>query len=260
MADWLYALPDAAIILGFALVLGGAVAGLPFAIGIFPVLRPSSENTDFILRIQSTLFTMTGFALAFTLVQAQGNFRRVEAIVQAEASQINTLDRMLTRYGDPSVAAIRPALLAYANSIVKEEWPKMANETGHDATLRAFVPVAREVTAIDAAPGRQTSLYSEMLKSLDVIAESRESRLDAAKIALPTVYWIVVWFAMCVLVVASGTVVRTPFRTLFLASQAAVLGAFIGVVFITDHPLKGQTSVGPDALNAVIAAIRQRSS
>ena len=99
-----------------------------------------------------------------------------------------------------------------------------------------------------------------MLKSLDVIAESRESRLDAAKIALPTVYWIVVWFAMCVLVVASGTVVRTPFRTLFLASQAAVLGAFIGVGFITDHPLKGQTSVGPDALNAVIAAIRQRSS
>jgi hypothetical protein len=45
-----------------------------------------------------------------------------------------------------------------------------------------------------------------------------------------------------------------------LTAQAAVLGALMGVVFITDHPLKGQTSVGPDAMVRVIAAIKNRTS
>lgn len=260
MMNWLYVLPDGLIVAVFTGFFGGAVVLLPYLLAIFRLFRPNADNTDFILRIQSSLFAMTAFALAFTLVQAQGNFRRVEGIVLAEAAQINTLDRLLTRYGEESVSAIRPSLLVYAQSIVKDEWPKLIDEGDSAVTARAFVPVAQAITAINASSGRQTSLYSEMLKSLDVIAESRESRIDAAKIALPAVYWVVVWLAMGVLVAASCAVVRTSFRTFFLAAQAAILGAFIGVVFITDHPFKGQTSVGPDALNKVIVAIKTRSS
>jgi hypothetical protein len=260
MADWLYALPDALIVAVFVGLFGGSVALLPQILERIPAVRPSAANTDFILRIQSTLFTMTGFALAFTLVQAQANYRRVEGVVLTEATQINTLDRLLTRYGDERVGVLRPLLLDYAQSIVRDEWPMMLVERESDATRLAFARLSRAITAIDAAPGRQASLYSEMLKMLDRIAESRDSRNDAAKIELPVVYWAVVWIAMIVLVAASGTIERTTFRTVFLTAQAAVLGALMGVVFITDHPMKGQTSVTPDALVRTIAAIKARTA
>jgi hypothetical protein len=260
MTDWLYLLPDSLIVAAFIGLFGGSVAFLPRLLTLSPRLAPNAESTDFILRIQSTLFTMTGFALAFTLVQAQANYRRVEGIVTSEAAQINTLDRLLTRYGDPSVTALRPILLGYIQSIVTDDWPRLVQGSYSPETIARFAATARAVTAISPAPGRQSSIYGEMLKLLEAMAESRDARLDAAKIALPSVYWIVVWFAMGVLVAASGTIVRTRFRTFFLTAQAAVLGALMGVVFITDHPLKGQTSVGPDAMVRVIAAIKNRTS
>ena len=79
MLNFLYVLPDLAIVFGFTVFWAGLVALLPALRKTFPALEPSLENTDFVLRIQGTLFTMTGFALAITLVQAQGNFRRVRS-------------------------------------------------------------------------------------------------------------------------------------------------------------------------------------
>lgn len=254
----LYVLPDILIVLGFTIFWGGLVALLPTLRKPFPRLEPSLENTDFVLRIQGTLFTMTGFALAITLVQAQGNFRRIETLVATEASHINNLDRLLTRYGTPEVAALRPKLLAYAVSIVEDEWPSMSRSHGSDATMAAFAPVAQGIAAIHATAGREASLYSEMLKNLDVIAEARDSRLEEAEVALPGIYWVIILLAMSVLVIASGAIRRSVFRTFFLSAQAAILGAFIGVVFITDHPFKGQTAIGTKPFDTTIAAIRGR--
>jgi hypothetical protein len=259
MLTSLYAFPDVAIVVGFTLFWGGLVALLPTLRRAFPSLEPSLENTEFVLRIQGTLFTMTGFALAMTLVQAQANFRKVEALVATEASHINNLDRLIARYGDPEITALRPQLLGYAVSIVKEEWPAMDKGHGNDGTLAKFVPVAQAVTAINAAPGRQATLYAEMMKSLDVLAETREARLEQAEIALPGLYWAVVMFAMVVLVLASCAIRRSSFRTFFLSAQAGILGALIGVVFITDHPFKGETSVPTHPFDIVIAAMKQRS-
>lgn len=255
----LYLLPDIVIVFGFTLFWGGIVALLPSLRKAFPRFEPTLENTDFVLRIQGTLFTMTGFALAITLVQAQGNFRRIETLVATEASHINNLDRLLTRYGDPQVAALRPKLQAYVVSIVQDEWPSMSQSHGSDATIAAFVPVAQGIAAINAAPGREASLYSEMLKNLDVIAEARDSRLEEADVALPGIYWVIILLAMIVLVIASCAIRRSNFRTFFLSAQAAILGAFIGVVFITDHPFKGQTAIGTKPFETTIAAIRARA-
>jgi glucan phosphoethanolaminetransferase (alkaline phosphatase superfamily) len=99
-----------------------------------------------------------------------------------------------------------------------------------------------------------------MLHALDIIAETREARVEDAEIALPGIYWAVVWFAMMVLVLASCAIQRSWFRTFFLACQAGILGALIGVVFISDHPFKGQTTVPTHPLDTVIVAMKQRAS
>jgi hypothetical protein len=258
MADWLYLFPDSVLIAGSALLVAGAVVLLPKVIRLVRPGLLTTENTDFIFRIHGTLFTLTGFALAFTLVQAQANFRNGDAVVNAEAGDINNLDRLLTRYGDPSVTAIRPALLAYATSIARDEWPTMAHDRGSDRTRALFPPVTRAVAAIKPVEPRQISIYGEMLKSLDAIVGARETRLEIATQGLPGTYWTAVLAALGVLVVASSMVVRTPFRTFFLGAQMAVLGAFMGIVFITDHPFKGETSIGPTAIERVIATIKAR--
>jgi hypothetical protein len=49
----------------------------------------------------------TGLVLAFSLVQAQGNLRNLEAQVNAEAHDLAQLDRLLVRYGDQNERCTR---------------------------------------------------------------------------------------------------------------------------------------------------------
>ena len=259
MTEWLYTFPDLVIFAFFVLLSSLSVVVPPWLTQKLPGLTPNPANTDFVLRLQSTLFTMTAFALAITLVQAQANIRRIEALCATEASHINSLDRLLARYNSPEADNIRPKLRAYVESIIHDEWPAMARGRESDRTRELFVPIVIAFASINPEPGRQTTFHAEMLKQLDEVAESREARIDAVAVALPTVYWAAIELAMAVLVLAACAVERTPFRMLFLAAQAAVLGAFIAIVFITDQPLKGQTSVGPDSLTRVLDVMPIRS-
>ena len=182
MLDWLNSLPDAVIVIGFAVLMGGLIVVIPLIMRSLPIVAPTPENTEFVMRIQGTLFVMSGFALAFTLAQAQANVRHVDALVAAEAAHINNLDRILTRYGEPSVAAIRPDLMTYANSVATLEWEAMHHDKEHEPTMQAFAPVARAITAINPTNARQATLFTEMMKSIDQIMESRALRLEAVHI------------------------------------------------------------------------------
>jgi hypothetical protein len=256
--DWLYTLPEPVLVALPATFLALLIVFLPRLLQRLPVLAPSDANTDFALRIQTTLFTMTSLVLTFTLVQADINLRQVDAAVSAEAARIDQLDRLLTRYGNGGAQEVRPLLRAYARSIVEEEWPAMLHDHGNENTRASFAIVSRRILAIAPAPGRQSLIFGEMLKSLDSIAESRASRLNMLGLSLPGIYWAVVLFAISLVTFASCTVQQTPFRTVLLSAQAAVLGAFVGFVLFMDHPFKGQTAVGPDAIVQVIAKIDMR--
>ena len=115
--------------------------------------------------------------VAFTLVEAEVNFRKVDALVSAEASHINRLDRLLVRYGSGANEPARPQLLAYARSVVADEWPELlASGGGGDKTQQAFVLFSRSLLAIEPSLGRQTNIHAEILRSFDAVAEARDFR------------------------------------------------------------------------------------
>ncbi len=78
-------------------------------------------------------------------------------------------------------------------------------------------------------------------------------------IGLPAMYWDVVLFALTLLIFVTCAIEQTPFRAVVLATQAAVLGAFVGFVFLMDQPFKGQNGVSPDALVQVMARMARRT-
>ena len=246
MIDWLYTLPEILLVLVAGGLLAAIITTLPRLVRQVPLLAPSDANTDFVIRVQATLFTMCSLILAFTLVEADGNFRRVEALASAEASHIDRLDRLLARYDGPATAEIRTQLAAYVRSILQDDWPEILRGSESEKTRQAFAPVSRGVLALSPTPGRQTEIYSEMLRAFDAVAEGRDARINAAATGLPRIYWVVILFAALTLVLVSSTMHPSPFRKVILGCQMAVLGAFIGFVFVMDQPFKGETAVQTD--------------
>jgi len=261
MTDWLYGLPELLLIALAAGLLAVAVVGLPRLVQRIPVFAPTEPGFEFVIRMQAPLFTMTALVLTFTLVEAERNFRQVDSNITTEASQINQLDRLLARFDADAARVSRPLMRAYAQSIIKDEWPAMLQVgDGSDRTRLAFTAVSRAVLALDPAPGRQATIYGEMLKSLDAIAQSRDARLDSVRVRLPGTYWVVILFSVLMVLLVSSAIPRTPFRSAVLAAQLAVLGAFVGFVFIMDSPYKGETAVTPDAISRTLAAMEKRES
>jgi hypothetical protein len=259
MTDWLYRLPELLLVTLGAGLLAVAVLRLPRWVQRVPFLAPTEPGFEFVIRMQAPLFTMTALVLTFTLVEAERNFRQVDSNVTTEASQISQLDRLLARFDAADARADRPMLRAYAQSIVRDEWPMMLRRgEGSEKTRLAFTAVSRAVLALDPEPGRQALIFAEMLKSLDAIAQSRDARLDSVTVGLPGIYWVVILFSVLMLLLVSSAIPRTPFRSAVLAAQLAVLGAFVGFVFIMDSPYKGENAVAPDAISRALVAMEKR--
>ena len=259
MIDWLYTLPEAAILVVTIGVIVGLVMSLPFAVRRIPWMKPGDANTDFVIRTQATLFTMTSLVLTFTLVQADINYRQADALVTNEASRIDQLDRLLTRYGDGEVARTRTLLRAYATSLVKDEWPVMMKDQRHENTAQAFSALSRRILAIDPSNERQNLVLAEMFKTLDTMADVRAQRLNIVTIRLPPLYWWVVLLAVAMLLFVSSSIQQTPFRRTILCAQAAVVGGFLGFVFIMDQPFYGETAIQPEAIAKAIERMDTRT-
>lgn len=259
MIDWLYTLPEPVLLSLPVAVLVLLLVLLPRLVQRLPWFAPSDAHTDFVVRMQGSLFTMTSVLLAFTLVQADINFRQADSLVSAEAARIDQLDRLLTRYGDEAAQEVRPQLRAYALSIPRDEWPAMLQGGGSDATSAAFTPISRRILAMQPETPRQTLIMGEMLKSLDALAEARAQRLNLIGLGLPEVYWEVVLFALAMLVGVSCMIQQTVFRSAVLAAQAAAIGAFVGFVFIMDQPFKGRTAISPSPFIDSVARMERRT-
>ena len=259
MIAWLYKLPDALLIVMSAATFGLTMAFVPRIVQRIPFMRPNPEKTEFVLRIQSTLFTMASLVIAFTLIEAQSNYRKVDALISTEASQIDQFDRLLTRMNSPAATAARQPLHAYAESVMKDEWPEMAKGLASDRTRVAFSAVSRSVFAIEPSGSRQNIIYAEMLKSVDAVVQSRDARINSLYIYLPTAYWQVVLFALVVLIFVSSAIEQTTFRRVVLGAQVSVIGAFFGFVFVMDTPYTGAGAVTPYELARTISNMDLRN-
>lgn len=258
MFDRVYSLPEGLILVLTVLLLVGLMAAMPHLVRQLRWMKHNDANTDFVIRTQATLFTMTSLVLTFTLVQADINYRQADALVTNEASRIEQMDRLMARFGDRGVLEARPLLKAYAESLVRDEWPLMLNEERHDRTAQGFAALSRLVLAIHPADERQNLVLAEMLKTMDTIADLRAQRLNMVTIRLPNLYWWVVLLAVAMLLFVSGAITPTPFRRTILCAQAAVLGGFLGFVFIMDQPFRGETAISAEPIAKAIQRMAQR--
>jgi hypothetical protein len=257
--DWLRELNEVWV----AALFGGSVAMCSLIVprigGRLKLTVPNKDRGDYVARAQMTIISFTALILAFSLVQAQTNLRRTEELVGREASQLNGMDRLLLRYGDPKAAALRPALWTYVQSIIHDEWPALREGHRSQETGDALRPLSRGIFALDPQPGRQTTIYNEMLKSLDEISDLREQRIAAADIKLPNQFWYLA-VALIVIMVGLGVMVEPVYwHTASLAAQGVGIALLAALVFGTDAQFKGSISVTPAAIQKVFVVMQGRN-
>jgi len=259
MITLLYSLPDLGVAILFGLVTSAAFA-------VAPLLRArlfgrvSQAESEIARSTMATITSITGVVLAFSLVQAQGNLRAVQQTVADESMQLNQMDRLLTRYGDAKVAAIREAAHTYADSIVVDEWPKLSERSRSPRTAVLFRTLSASILAIQPAPGRETVIYADLVRITDQLAESRENRLIATDLGLQPIFWGVIMALMLVLIGFAAFVEPGRGEIISLAGLGVGLALLTALVFIFDQPFLGGVSVTSDPIANVLKVMRARTS
>jgi hypothetical protein len=210
--DELYGLGEIGIIALFGTVSVACFVTAPYLGRKLGWTVPNKDRADYIIRAQATLITVTGIVLAFSLVQAQGHLRQAEELVAKEAATLNTLDRSLLRYGDQGVA-LRPLLWTYTKSVIEDEWPALRHGQRSPDTSAKLTPLSRAVFQLDPQSGRQVTIYGEMIKSIDEMADEREQRISAANLRLHSEFWLVTFLLGLILVALSTVIEAVAYRS-----------------------------------------------
>lgn len=259
MTDWLYQYPDTVIILITMLTSIAAMFVIHAICHRIIGTRIPKEGFKFAETIHNSMISLCTLVLAFSLVQAIGNYRQANTQVATEAAQVNNLDRLLTRFNSERATEVRKHLMAYAQSVIDDDWPALVNGGASSKTTELFKPISQGIIAIHPENDRQVSLYSSALNLAHDLERMREVRLESGTLQIPFNYWVVIIFAMLSKILLSALLDRTAAGSYVLSIQMAVLGALLGLVFIFDEPYKGQTSVQPDNFVSVIQKMRART-
>lgn len=260
MVNWLYTLPELLLMILPATTLVLLLVGLSWVARQIPRLQLDDAHVDFVMRIEITVFSMASLVLVFTLIQADGNSRRADDLVSSEASRIDQLDRLMARYGDATVAELRPLLRDYTHSLIRQEWPTMlVTGDANEQTTKVFAVMSHRLLAVEPSTQRHSLIMAEMLKSLDATTEARAARINAVTLGLPLLYWEVVAFALLMLITVAGFAATTGFRILVLSGQLTLLGALVGFVFIMDRPFYGRHAIDSSDFDRVLVRMEQRT-
>ncbi len=254
----LHQLPDLLILTIIVVAVAGVTMAAPH-VGRRVLRLPNNEERDSgAFEGFKAVMAMTGVVLAFSLVQANGNLREVDAVVAKEAATISIADRALLRFGKPEVIALRLVLADYGQAVV-DEWPSLTQGQRSEAADAAYTALSKKARAIGPDDSRQEAMYNELLKDLDQLSDLREEVLADSAYGLPKSFWITNVSLLALGVALAGLTAGGLGRAIAVGAPAAAIALLLAIVIIVDLPFEGETSVSPRAIQNALTANAHRS-
>jgi hypothetical protein len=200
--------------------------------------------------------------LSFSFVLVMGNADRFDTDASREASQIHVLDRMLSLNLSTNALALRHDLLAYTESVARDEWPTLGNDSnsgrGNPTTSACLDRFLNGIKTLQNGDGDGSQLFPAIVRQSGDVIESRDLRLLNASTHLPSLFWIVNIVSLVVVIIVSALRLIQPSlsRVIVIAAQVIIINMLFSAVLILDNPFKGQTRIMTQPLERVILKIQ----
>ncbi|MFD4422103.1 DUF4239 domain-containing protein [Agromyces sp. NPDC058484] len=198
-----------------------------------------------------------GILLALVAVSVYENFSDTREAAIEEAGRVGALFRATAGLPDEVADPMRELIDAYMHEVIQADFPQQQLGILPDASDAQVDEFERLMHTVEAEPGDDQAQFQQVLATFDDFVESRRARIDATSLALPPLFWLVIWVGAAVNAVLIAFIdVKNPRLHLLMAG---LLALFIGLVmFVTadmDHPYAGTISVGPGAFERVLVQI-----
>jgi hypothetical protein len=171
-----------------------------------------------------------------------------------EASEVAEIFWLAHRLPQPEGRRLQEFARSYAQVVVNEEWPLMAQGKVSPKAWAILDEIRDDIQRMNPTTDTQQVLYEQGLQQVGDLADARRERLLAAEQGLPAILWVV-------LIVGGIEVVgftylfgldNTGAHALMVGSLAAVIALVLFTIAAMDHPFSGGARVGPEAFELVL--------
>ncbi len=252
MTEYLLSLPD---------VIGAAVAmAITTFVGLLVYFAAhkliSKHQREDLKDPTSSLFRLVGvlvslmLSLAFADVIIQ--FRAIQNALGREAVAISDTFYDLQSYDAESTRELRVLLIRYAESVVEDDWPALADDRLSDRTRALKRDLVNRVMRMNPATPEQEKLWSLIVADVDAMSDHRLNRLDNA-LAEPPIFVYVVMFGFLVTMACFGAYRPQGPLVALVSLYTAFIGFVLYLVLALSDPYQGAFSVEPTVLERLIA-------
>lgn len=244
---WLAVQP---IALGAAVMVGGGVLVSAIGITVLRLIVPPGvlvENNlvggakfAFLAQIFASL-------LAFVLVDGGLRYTEARANLQAEASALRLLDETESELAHPSVEAIREAIGAYADTVIRSEFITMQQGRESPTAVVALDRLIDLHIAASPADDRDAMNRLQADSFLARVVSARANRINAIRPGLKSLIWTVVAFNTA-LAIAFSWFFGNPSYIAQLSMGVLLTAATMTVVYMAillAHPFTGDLAISP---------------
>ena len=202
-----------------------------------------------------------GVFLAFIIVVGWQRYAETEQLVLHETTLLSELwrDSIVAR---PAVRDnIQHDLIAYAQSVIEDEWPEMAARgRGHPRTEEIYEHLWRVTYGFEPQTKLQEAYMDQFLSRMNELSGARRLRILHSRMGIHDVLWVVLLV---------GAVPAVGYTLLFSSRhawvQVAIMGSIMSIIMLgllvtlsLQHPFRGAVSIQPDAFHRLLDSFDQR--
>ncbi len=264
---WLLSLPEKMQIL----VIVGATVASAFGAAICTkgLFDPHEliANSGLTASVYEVLGTTYAVLLAFAVSGVWQNFSTAHASVQAEADALSDLVHVALVFPSERTGEVRAVALAYAKSVVHEEWPALPRVAqGHIPPQKlgrqSSMALIRAVQTLDPVNAREAAVFEQTLVVLKNWLDARRERLESARGGSASALWPLLIAGAVVLFAFNGLFVTgaPPVWTALLLGFSSVVGLAFYLIFSLESPFTGGLSAKATPFHWVIEWIEEEMS
>lgn len=226
-------------------------------------VRSLTSNNELAGHKFATIGVLYAVTLAFAIIVVWEKFADAELDVVHEAGAAENIYRLSHGVSDKG-AAVRSAVANYLKAAINDDWPAMDRGAAGAEEIVGAEGAAKEAldsiysTLASSSGQADSAVLSEMLRQVDLVAQSRRARLIASEGTVPHLLW---------LVLIGGAVITIGYTFFFGAESLraqALMTALLAIMIFSellvvvgiDRPFSGAVKVEPNALAAVLADIK----
>jgi hypothetical protein len=233
-----------------------SVLGLAVYITSYKLIE-KSKNVMLIEPINN-LFRLVGIILSLMLSlsfsQEINEWKAIKNSIDREAVAISDIYIDLKYFDFEGTAEIRAILLEYAQAVIDDDWPAMANDRLGQRTSALKRQFTEKILELKPMNSIQKDIRSNIIADVDTMSDYRLIRLNHS-MAKPHVYVLVIIFGFIVSMACFGA--HQPHLPLIALVSLCTLfiGMVIYVILAIGDPLQGAISIDPAPFEYLIKAL-----